>query len=64
MTRRTAQVEAGRLIRDPNYVACRSHGAIHAATTDPFDYGEPDCALEDHRPVYWRPHPDDEEYGS
>lgn len=33
------------------YVWCDRHGCIHDDTTDPYDYGEPDCRREDHRPV-------------
>jgi hypothetical protein len=43
------------------YVWCHKHGAIHADSTDPYDYGEPDCETVDHRPVFWEAHRDDEE---
>jgi hypothetical protein len=35
-------------------VYCLSHDAVHEDTTDPYDYGTPDCKTKDHRPVYYR----------
>ena len=43
-----------KLIPEESYVWCHTHGTVHEATTDPYDYGEPDCAQKDHRKVYWR----------
>ena len=35
-------------------VYCLEHGAIHDDTTDPYEYGHPDCHRAEHRLVYWR----------
>ena len=38
--------------RVEGFVYCHEHNTIHADSTDPYGYGEPDCTKREHRPVY------------
>jgi hypothetical protein len=35
-------------------VYCLFHDAVHEETTDPYDSGQPECEVKEHRPVYYR----------
>lgn len=32
-------------------IYCLDHGTVHEETTDPYDYGEADCRVSEHRRI-------------
>lgn len=47
------RLKRGQRVMIEGWVWCHEHGTVHEDTTDPYDYGEPDCTKEEHRPIAW-----------
>ena len=51
---RSPYLERAKMLPIEGVVYCLEHDAVHDDTTDPYDYGKPDCKEKEHRPIYYR----------
>jgi hypothetical protein len=51
---RSPYLDRAKMLPVEGIVYCLEHTAVHDDTTDPYDYGKPDCDKKEHRPVYYR----------